>query len=166
MAGGAEERNPAISPDGGWIAYDSDETGRSEVYLQQFPDLGDRRTVSIDGREQIWSPSGDELYYYRAPSNGEPDAMMAVAVSTQPTLTLGDLEVLFTLEGAHYFGIGGRDGVSSEGIRPYDISPEGERFLMIKAGAETEPDSGEPTVPQINIVLNWFEELKEPAPVP
>ena len=90
----------------------------------------------------MWSPDGDELFY-RSLNN----EMMSVAVVTEPTLTLGRPEVVFA---GTYFQFGGRR---------HDISPDGERFLMIKPSSGAE-DSGE-----IIVVLDWSEDLRRLAPV-
>ena len=137
----ANERTPAISPDGRWIAYTSDETGQAEVYLERFPDLGQRRQISTGGgAEPLWSPDGRELFYR------SDEAMMVVSVETEPTFTIGVSEILF--EARAY----------ARGYRASDIAPDAQRFLMIKLGDVGEVSS------QINVVLNWFEELKELVP--
>ncbi|MBN2030840.1 protein kinase, partial [bacterium] len=135
------ERVPAISPDGNWIAYTSDKTGQNEIYITPYPGPGREDRVSTRGGEQaVWVPNGRELFYR------EGDKMMVVSVETQTSLKLGVPELLFEKS---YYG--------SYGVRTpqYDIHPDGNRFLMIKV---EEPES----LPnQINIVLNWFEILKE-----
>ena len=142
------EAGPAISPDGGWIAYFSDETGQAQVSVQRFPDLGERVTVSTDGgREPVWSRDGRELFFRG------PRGMMVVPVETEPTFRAGDPEVLFQ---QRYF-----DFLAS---RTYDVFPDGQRFLMIKEGPAT--DDGSVPLAQITVVLNWFEELKRLVPVP
>ena len=143
IASAVNEGSPSLSPDGFWVAYNSDETGQNEVYMERFPDLGERRLVSIGGGDDpLWSPDGRELFY-RSLSN----EMMSVAVVTEPTLTLGRPEVVFA--GA-YFQIGGRR---------HDISPDGQRFLLIKPSSGTE-DSGD-----ITVILNWSEDLRRLVPV-
>ena len=138
----ANEGDPAISPDGKWIAYTSDETGQAEVYVERFPDLGQRRQISTAGGAQpVWSPDGRELFYL------SDEAMMVVAVETGPTFTLGTSEILF--ESSGYFQ--GRN-------RAYDIAPDGQRFLMIKLRDVSQVSS------QINIVVNWTEELERLVP--
>ncbi|MHC4171450.1 MAG: protein kinase domain-containing protein [Planctomycetota bacterium] len=140
----SSEDYPAISPDGRWIAYTSDETGRNEVYIQPFPNLGGKWPVSTEGGDQpIWSPDGRELFYH----NGQ--AMMAVAIETEPSLTVGKPEILF--EGPYVFSRS----------RDYDISPDGQRFLMIKESEEIEETSART---ELIVVENWFEELKRRAP--
>ena len=89
------ESNPAISPDGRWIAYQSDESGRYEVYVQPFPDLDGKWQVSTDGGlGALWAPDGGELFYRKG------NAMMVASIDTEPTFTHGTPEVLF--EGSYY----------------------------------------------------------------
>jgi serine/threonine-protein kinase len=138
----ANEISPALSPDGAWLAYTSNQTGRPEVYIERFPNLGDRRQISTDGGlAPLWSPNGRELFYRRG------DAMMAVAIDRR-TLSLGTPVVLFR---------GPYEG-DAAGSRRYDIASGGRRFLMIKPSAETA------TPPSIIVVENWIEELKRLVP--
>jgi eukaryotic-like serine/threonine-protein kinase len=132
-----------ISPDGRWIAYESTESGRAEAYVQPFPNPGGKWQISTDGgTEPVWNRNGRELFYRSA------NKMMAVDVVTQPTFSAGKPRLVF--EGRYLARTGGSPA-------NYDVSPDGQRFLMIKASDET-PAS------QINIVLNWFEELKQKVP--
>jgi serine/threonine-protein kinase len=128
-----------ISPNGHWIAYESDESGRQEIHVRPFPNVeeGKWQISSDGGQTPVWGPNGQELFY----RNGE--AMMVVNIQTEPTFTAGSPVVLFT----------GR--YTSTLVVNYDISPDGQRFLMIKE----EEGPG-----QINVVLNWFEELKRLVP--
>ena len=136
----AGESNPALSPDERWIAYHSDETGQDEVYVEQFPDLGNREQVSTGGgREPVWSPDGRELFY-RDP---EGSRMMVVPIETEPTLVLRSATVVFD---GPYLG-------------DYDLAPDG-RFLMIKQGDEAS------TSGQIIVVQNWLDALAQRVPVP
>ena len=141
------EGSPAVSHDGNWLAYASNETGESEVYVQRFPGLGEKVTISTDGgRQPLWSRDGSELFYRG------PRGMMAVSVETDPTFRAGDPEVLFEDQ---YSGYRGR------GLRSYDLAPDG-RFLMVKEGIEANGTEGPTT--QIVLVQNWFEELKRLVP--
>ena len=136
------ESSPTFSPDGRWLAYVSDESGRTEVYVRPFPGSGESHTISVDGgSEPVWDRRGRELFY----RNG--DAMMVVAVTTQPTFSAGRPRLLFT--GPF---VRGGDRIN------YDASPDGESFVMLDSGE----DSGAAT--KINVMLNWFEELKRLVP--
>ena len=142
----AREGNPAISPDGEWVAYRSHETGQPEVYVAAFPTMQQRQPVSIGGGwSPVWSPDGTELFY----QNGR--RMMRVPVTNEPSLTLGTPELLF--EGPYASGV----------MRNYDVAPDG-RFLMVRSGTPSGVEDSAP--PQINVVLNWFEEIKQRVPVP
>jgi serine/threonine-protein kinase len=139
-----DEHSAVLSPDDRWIAYVSDESGRNEVYLRPFPGAGGRWKVSTEGgSEPMWAPDGKEIFYRIG------DQMMAVPVITDPDLALGQPVLLF--EGRY------RDDPDARGSF-YDVSSDGRRFLMIK---DKEDQSS--TI-QINVVLNWFEELKRRAP--
>ena len=140
-----DEEIPMISPDGRWLAYASNESGRWEIFIRSFPDIdsGEKRQVSAGGGEfPSWSPDGRELFYQSG------DTTMVVSVETAPILSLGTPQKLFS--GPYLGG---------------DISPDGKRFLMIKAGASSEGESISAGPRKINIVLNWFEELKQRVPV-
>ncbi len=140
----SRNRNYDISPDGHWIAYQSNESGQVQVYVRPFPNVEEGKwQISRDGgTEPVWAPRGQELFY----RNGE--AMMVVGIKTEPTFTAGSPVVLFT------------GGYTSGTVVEYDISPDGQRFLMIK-----EADEEARQAAQINVVLNWFEELKHLVPI-
>ena len=88
----ANENAPALSPDGRWLAYTSNETGQTEVYVDRFPDLGNKEQISTGGgRFPVWSPDGSELFYIDAGGS----RMMAVPIDTEPALTPGTATVLF-----------------------------------------------------------------------
>ena len=143
----AAEGRPAISPDGDWIAYGSNETGRNEVYVQRFPGLGTRRPVSVGGgNEPLWSADGSELFY----TNGS--TLMVVPVETQPDFVAGTPQALF----------GGDEFVGNFGMRFEGIDLDGQRFLMIKGSGTTGDDRAAPII----LVENWFTELQRLVPVP
>jgi eukaryotic-like serine/threonine-protein kinase len=128
---------PRISPDGRWLAYISDDTGRPEVYVQPFPALGPKWQISSDGGCcPNWDPHGGDLFYLNR------DKVMAVAVRTHPTFSAAAPHVLFA---------------RSPGQLPYDVAADG-RFVLIEPGPSDAP------APQITIVQNWFEELKHRVP--
>jgi serine/threonine-protein kinase len=136
--------SPRFSPDGRWLAYVSNESGRDEIYVQPYPGPGGKWEISTDGgTEPVWNRNGRELFYRNA------GKMMAADIATQPNFTVGKPRMLF--DGQY---------VPAGGTSPnYDVSPDGERFLMVKPAEQTE---AAPT--QINVVLNWFEELKQKVP--
>jgi eukaryotic-like serine/threonine-protein kinase len=133
-----------FSPDGRWLAYISDESGRFEIYVQPYPGPGGKWQISIEGgREPVWNPNGRELFYRCG------NKMMAVDIATQPGFAVGRPRMLF--EGQYQ---------PAPGSFPnYDVAPDGQRFLMLKP---IEQAQAAPT--QINVVLNWFEELKQKVP--
>jgi Tol biopolymer transport system component len=136
---------PEFSPDGHWIAYVSNESGRYEIYVQPYPGPGGKWQISTDGGEMpAWNPKGRELFY----RNG--DKQMAVEITTQPAFAAGSPKVLFEKRYERTTGPGPN----------YTVAPDGQRFLMIKAS-----DQPQSSATQINVVLNWFEELKQKVPV-
>jgi len=155
LAESYNERDPAISPDGRWIAYASNESGQYEVYVRPFPNVDDGRWLmsTQGGGYPMWAPDGRELYYVHGQS---PVQMMAVTVETEPTVAVGNPQVLF---GAPYYVTSGR---------PYDISPDGKRVLMIND--ETRAEEGDevvetPSITELIVVDNWDEVLKGITPV-
>jgi len=138
------ENAPVFSPDGNWLAYASDESGRFEVYAQPYPGPGAKYQISSEGGgEPAWNPNGRELFYRSE------NRMMATEVTTRPSFSMGQARVLF--EGQYVTGAAPQAESAT-----YCVSPDGQRFLMDK-------QSGGAT--QINVVLNWFEELKRRVPL-
>jgi Tol biopolymer transport system component len=132
----ALEFAPALSPDGRFLAYESSESGRSEVYVRSFPDLQGRWLLSSGGGNRpVWARSGRELFYR------EGTRLFVVPISTEKAFQHGQPALLFEAsyrETGHY----------------YDVSPDGKRFLFIKPlQAQSQSD-------QIYVVLNWAEELR------
>ncbi len=139
-----DEHSGTVSPDNRWLAYVSNESGQDEVYVRPFPGPGGKYKVStVSGAEPAWAPDGKEIFY----RNG--DQMMAVPVTTEPDFALGKSVMIF--EGRYRWDLSNRG-------RLYDVSPDGRRFLMIKENEEQYLST------QINIVLNWDEELKRLVP--
>jgi eukaryotic-like serine/threonine-protein kinase len=147
----ASELNGEISPDGRWIAYQSDESGRFEVYVRPFPEVDTaRRQVSTGGGTRpVWARSGRELFYYLAP-----DTIMAVPVRGGPDLALGTPQT----------AVKGRHAPAVYPTRHYDVSADGQRFLLLKDAPA--PEGQKAPSPEIHLVLNWFEELKAKVPTP
>ena len=138
------ESVPRFSPDGRWLTYVSNESGRYEIYVQPYPGPGGKWQISTEGgTEPTWNPNGSELFYRSG------NKMMAVETTTRPSFTASKPRVLFE----------GRYEPSPATTPNYDVSPDGQRFLMLK------PNQQEASAPtQINVVLNWFEELKRRVP--
>jgi serine/threonine-protein kinase len=134
----ANERAPQLSPDGRWIAYVANPTGRDEVYLRPFPEGGREMVVSTGGgAEPVWSRDGRQLFYR------EGDGLWSVSVQSGPRPILGRPQLLF--EGPYY-----REAV---GVANYDVAADG-RFVMISTA---------PRPPgRLTVVHNWLTEL-EPA---
>ncbi len=139
------EGGPTFSPDGRWMAYVSNESGRPEVYVQPFPGPGGKWQISTEGgTEPAWNHNGRELFYRSG------NKMMALDVATQPSFSPGKPHMLF--EGQYFRSDWPLIGTA------YDVSPNGQRFLMVK------PTEQASSATQINVVLNWFEELKQKVP--
>ncbi len=144
------ESNPSISPDGKYMAYISDESGQSGIYVRPFPEVnkGKWQISTGYGECPLWSPDGSKLFYI------SDDGVIEVPVDTKTTFNAGKPRVLF--RGAYVGGYGESPS--------WDISPDGKRFLMIKLPQTTADESTAQR--KITIVLNWLEELKERVPVP
>ena len=135
------EDTPSFSPDGKWIAYTCNESGRDEVYVRPYPGPGGKKQVSTDGGSgPLWSRDGKELFYARG------DAMMAVEVNTEAAFSAAAPRKLF--EGKYAW----------ERQLNYDVAPDGQRFVLIK------PQGGSGASQELRVVLNWFEELKVKVP--
>ncbi len=140
-----DESAAAVSPDGRWIAYQSNEAGREDVYLRPFPgvDAGKRQVSTSGGTAPIWAPNGRELLFVN--SNRD---MMSVAVAPGGELSLGEPKRLFHMGDRLYL-------TPTENYTPFDISPDGQRFIMARQIA----DASRPELPVI-VAENWFEELR------
>jgi len=141
----ADESAPALSPDGRWLAYASDETGRTEVYIRPFPNVDDGKwQVSTNGGQApLWAHSGRELFYVDAARN-----MMLAPVPAAGPSQMGARVKLFTLGNDVFLN-------PNEWYTPFDISSDDKRFLMSRlvSAATTE-------TPTFLLVENWFEEVK------
>ncbi|MSO83528.1 MAG: hypothetical protein EXQ53_09585 [Acidobacteria bacterium] len=140
------ERNGEIPPNGRWIAYQSIESGKLEVYVRPFPDVesGRWQISTAGGVTPAWAPNGRELFYV-----AEDGRLMAVEVRTQNGFAAGVPRVI--LDGGFYQGTQ---------TRSYDVSRDGTRFLLIES-----PDIGsQADTAAMTVVLNWAEELKRLLP--
>ncbi|MGH9602268.1 MAG: protein kinase domain-containing protein [Terriglobales bacterium] len=142
LATAADERAGQLSPDGRYLAYVSDESGRDEVYLTRFPSGEGKWQVSVNaGVTPRWSRKGDKLFF-----RGGARELMEVAISPGPSPSLGGPRKLFDAETA---------GVLFEGPFQYDVSPDGRRFLMAQEVGQSTKRAG------ITVVQNWFAEFKD-----
>ena len=148
---GAFDAYPEVSPNGRWIAYHSDESEQFQVYVRPFPNVdGGRWQISSDGGfSPVWGPDGRELFFRSL--SGE---MRVVAYEDEQSFSPGTSQPLFP--GAQYLQ------VAATRARPFDLAADG-RFLMIRRAGVPDADAASP---QINVVLNWTQELLERVPVP
>ena len=142
------ERGPRLSPNGNWLAYVSNQSGEDQIRVTAFPDGGQVVTVSTGpGAEAVWSRDGQELFY----RNG--DELWVVDVETESAFTAGRPRLLFEAP----YDLEVYSGIA--GYANYDVSLDGQQFLMVRSGAAAEAQA-------FTVVENWFEELKERVPVP
>jgi Tol biopolymer transport system component len=131
------EQYAAVSPDGQWVAYSSDESGKSQVYARPLSGPGDKLAISIEGGEAPrWSRDGRELFY-RDPVKNQ---LMAVEMQPGTTLKAGQPKALFAL-----------------GDVAWDVAPDGRRFLVAQR-------QGDAPTAKLQVVVNFFEELRRKAP--
>jgi Tol biopolymer transport system component len=132
------ESDGQVSPDGRWVAYASDESGQSEIYVQSYPAGASRAPVSSSGgRMPRWSRDGRELFYIHG------NALVAVPVRADGAI--GAPRRLFDTSN-YWFGLG----------MGYQVSPDGQRFLMIRPDLGAEPR-------QLNVILNWADHSAWPS---
>jgi serine/threonine-protein kinase len=147
------ERTARLSPDGRWLAYLSDESGRYEVYVRPFPGPGGKWQISTEGGVEVtWSPKGNELFYR---TGEQREKMMEVDIQTQPSFSAGKSRQLFESPYANNSVAAGAASWTAD----YSISSDGQRFLMLKPKEQQQT-----ALTQINVVLNWTEELKRRVP--
>jgi serine/threonine-protein kinase len=134
-----------LSPDGRWLAYASDESGRVEVYVRSYPDLERKWQISTEGGlESVWSPDGRELFY----RNEEGQGMMVVPITTEPEFRPGRPELLFEGDYAPSPWYG----------RNFDVAPDSQSFVMVEHVLPEDINT------ELQVVVNWFTELAKLAP--
>jgi serine/threonine-protein kinase len=140
------DRNGVVSPEGNWLAYESNETETFEIYVVPYPSVkGARSLVSAaGGTRPLWSRNGRELFFV-APDG----AIMAASVDARGSVWRSGAPVK-VVDGRYSTGAGGRN---------YDVSTDGKRFLMVKA-----PPNDQADAPQIQVVQHWTEELQRLVP--
>jgi serine/threonine-protein kinase len=140
-----------FSPEGRWLAYVSNESGRAEVYVQPYPGPGEKVRVSTDsttgGTEPIWTPSGRELLYR---GFGETGGVFSASVSSLTPFRVEPPRRLVELNTSEYD--------STSPIRSWNVSPDGQRFLASRFERMGQPST------TLNVVLNWGEELRRLVP--
>ncbi|HQR45629.1 MAG TPA: protein kinase [Thermoanaerobaculia bacterium] len=146
----AEERWPEFSPDGRWLAYGSNASGRWEVYVQPFPGPGPRQLVSVDGgTSPAWSPAGRELFFVSPPDSTGRFQMMVVETGAGSDLTVGRPRPLFSFSHPPLL-------FACQPLRCYAVSPDGRTFYVTQEAPAQPP----PPVTRIHLVQNWVEEVK------
>jgi hypothetical protein len=142
------EGSAKFSPDGRWVAYSSDESGKPEIYVQPFPGLGPKIQISnAGGTDPVWRRLGGELYYRQGSK-----MMMVTVVTSGPELKASAPKVLF--EGRYYEGTGASCEMGGPAAANYDVTPDGQRFLMVR------DDTPDVYGTRVVVVTNWVEELK------
>jgi eukaryotic-like serine/threonine-protein kinase len=137
-------RQASFSRDGRWVAYEERAGERSQIFVRPYPDLSARYQITEDGNFPVWSPDSKQVFYIRAPNK-----FFVVDIQTEPSFTFGkpsELPIAGTLHDVN-------------GPRNYDITPDGKQFVVVMPASQAE--TSQPST-QISVVLNWFEELKQP----
>ena len=133
----ADEYGPALSPDGRWLAYVSDESRRAEVYVERFPEGGSKRAISMNGgSEPLWTRDGRELVYR------ESDRLLALPVKLDSMVSIGRPREV------------ARGRFMQARARGYDISADGDRVLIVRPGDDTS------TPAALVVVQHWVNELE------
>jgi serine/threonine-protein kinase len=143
VTGPATEIEPAVSANGRWLAYASNESGQAEVYVRPFPDVGSARwQVSVaGGRDPVWSRSGKELFYWSTAGK-----LMSVGIGQGATFAFEQPRTLFST--AAY--------VPAQAMPSYDVSPDDKRFVMLRETSANERS-------EFIVVENWTSELRARA---
>ena len=138
-----------VSPDGTLAAYDSNESGQTEVYIRSFPEPGERTVVSEGrSRDSRWSPDGNTLYYVRV-GDGQEATFMAASIQRDPTPVVLSRDSLFTVSG----------------VSAADLHPDGDRWIIAQLAGSPDTDEGAAEPQRLILVQNWHQELLERVPV-
>jgi Tol biopolymer transport system component len=144
-----DERHAMISSDGNWMAYTSNRSEQYEIYVESFPDRGKSFQVSLNGgTDPMWARSGDELFFWtvdRGVENAPLNVLMSAEINTEPAFSVGTPRELLRANWASH----------SSGRPNYDVSPDGQRFIII------EPDKELAPIRRVRVVTNWFERLRD-----
>src|SRR5262249_2035985 len=140
----------SISPDGRWIAYESNEGGEMDIYVQPFPPTGPKYQLTTTGAIfPLWSPDGKQIFFIQGQSGI--GRIVSIEIQTQPSFTFGKPTPL-PIDGILTNGLAGMP-------KGYDITPDGKQFLVMLPQSEAESNTRQ--LQQIYVTLNWFEELKK-----
>jgi len=143
-----------FSPDGHWLAYAADNSGRSEVFVQPYPGPGPRLQVSTrEGFNPSWNPRGGELFFLEPGDASGPPKIVVVTLARTPVFTASAPRPVFPAKPDNSLGGCGP-------TRCYDVSPDGQTFYEVRYPATV----AAPPVTHINLVLNWLEEMREKVP--
>jgi Tol biopolymer transport system component len=143
--GPASEWGGSFCPKASWLAFTSDESGRQEIYLQEYPGPGTRFRVSTEGgSDPRWGPRGDEIFYRSG------DSVLAATVALSPQPVISGRRTLFS----------GRFEEATGSFPNYDVAPDGSRFVMIRTA-----DAGQAPL-EMHFVLGWFDELRRRTSTP
>jgi Tol biopolymer transport system component len=152
-AGGLTQANSSFSPDGRWVAYNSNEPDarNMHVFVQPFPPTGAKYQLPGEGNVQFvapaWSSDGKQLYYGVGVGTNQ---LVAVDIQTTPSFTFGK-PIPIRIDG--FIGNGGNN-------RNYDIMSDGKQIVAVIDASTPQTGGDRPAPPQVNVVVNWFEELK------
>jgi serine/threonine-protein kinase len=148
---------PSLSPNGQWLLYyqfTGPTAADAEINIRPFPDVRQQRRPVAPGTHPVFSADGSEIFFFDG-------AGLSVTSVQYTPFRVGAPERLF--RGQYWYGVAGPQGSLG---RAWDVDPNTDRFLMISLPAPSDGEPGETARPRINVVLNWFEELKERVPVP
>jgi dipeptidyl aminopeptidase/acylaminoacyl peptidase len=150
----ANEYGPQFSPDGHWLAYSSAVSGRSEVYVRPYPGPGPATRVSVEGgSDPAWTQQGRELVFLSPVDAAGKRRMMAADVTPASPPRPGTPRMLFEFDTAAL-------AAGAGACRAYDVTADGQRFLTTQVVPAPKPEP----VTHINLIQNWFEELKAKVP--